>query len=153
MVTIASLIPSGAILIDPPVKDKNELLRLLVESLASNEDLIDATALYKDVIARESLAPTYLGYGCAVPHAHSQAILKSHVALAILSEGIDFTGQNSERANIVFLLVGPPDNPSLHLKLLSKIARFLHDPEFRSRLSQSASAQDVLQHLAQKEEP
>lgn len=151
MVTIESLIPKGAILIDPPVRSKQELLQAMVASLSECKDLIDGTILYKDVMARESLAPTYLGFGCAIPHAHSSAIKGSHVALALLTKGIDFNEASAEQANIVFLLVGPPDNPSLHLKLLSKIARFLHDADFRNLLIQSATPEEVLKLLSQKE--
>jgi len=152
MIPINSLIPEGAILIHPKVTNKDELIRKLVNCLSSCEDLLNPNTLYKDVMAREALAPTLMGMGCAIPHAHSAAITKTHIALAILDKGLIFSEQEKDYVNIVFLLVGPPNNPSTHLKLLSKIARFLHDADFRTNLASVQSVDEVIRLLNSKEE-
>lgn len=152
MIRIESLIPEGAILVNPAVSTKGELIRLMVDSLTPSQDVLDGDVLFKDVMAREAMSPTYLGYGCAIPHAHSAAVRTSRVALAILKDGVGFASDPGDRASIVFLLVGPSNSSAIHLKLLSKIARFLHDADFRNRLSTATDARQVLELLRLKEE-
>lgn len=151
MISLTSLIPEGAVLLRPEAGDKNSLIRALVDALIPSGELIDANALFKDVLAREALAPTGLGLGCAIPHAHSSAMRSTRLALAILDEGIDFDAPDGQKARVVVLLVGPPNNPSLHLKLLSKIARLLHDAQLREDLVRAQTPEEVLSLLAKKE--
>jgi mannitol/fructose-specific phosphotransferase system IIA component (Ntr-type) len=109
MIDLHTVLEKECVLVDPAVSDKESLLRALVGALAARGSVSDAERLFADVMAREKLAPTGLGEGCAVPHANSHAAAKSA---------------------IVVLMAGPPESMGSHLQIISKIARILHDPTF-----------------------
>jgi mannitol/fructose-specific phosphotransferase system IIA component (Ntr-type) len=103
-----------------------------VDLLAASGVVADRDGLLKDVLTREDLAPTGLGMSCAIPHAHSAAVLSTAVAAARLKSPVNFGAPDGTPATLIFLMVGPRDAAGMHLKLLSKFARFLHDDAFRA---------------------
>jgi mannitol/fructose-specific phosphotransferase system IIA component (Ntr-type) len=90
-------------------------------------------------MAREELASTSLGSGCAVPHAHSETLSTSLLAAARITPPADLDTPDGQPISLIFLLVGPSKNTIVHLKLLSKLARLLHDEVFRQQLLVSNS--------------
>ena len=92
-------------------------------------------------MAREELASTCLGSGCAVPHAHSETLSTSLLAAARITPPADLETPDGHPISLVFLLVGPSKNTVVHLKLLSKLARLLHDEVFRHQLLASDCAE------------
>jgi fructose-specific phosphotransferase system IIA component len=131
MISLRSILDPACVVVDLEAADKNTVIRVLVDKLAAGDAVNDAEALYRDVMAREHLAPTGLGMACAIPHAHSNAVSRTAVAAARLRTPIDFGAPDGSAATLVFLMVGPKDAAGIHLKLLSKFARFLHDDSFR----------------------
>ena len=131
----------ACILMDLQEQDKKRIIRQLVISLDTVHHLADPQKLLVDIMAREQLASTYLGSGCAVPHAHSETLATSILAAARISPPVKFETPDNQPVSLVFLLVGPPKNATVHLKLLSKLARLLHDEKFRRQLIEAPSAE------------
>ena len=152
MPTIHSLIHPECVLIRPEAHDKNGVIRLLIDALYSAGMAEDPDRLFRDVLAREALGPTGIGSGCAIPHAHSPAVECTAVAAAVLADGIDFEAPDGEPAKLVFLLAGPEKHAGLHLKLLSKMARLLHDSRLIESLSEAESSEAFLSLLQNREE-
>ena len=152
MLTIHSLLTPETVLVDPQVEDKSTLIKMMIAALGSCGQVTDLEKLHTDVMIREELSSTGLGYGCAVPHAHSDAVTDTVVAAAVMKEGIDFSGPDGEPARLIFLMVGPRSHTRLHLKLLSKLARFLHDEDFRETLKQVQDPEQFLRLLSDRED-
>jgi len=131
---MSKLISPDCIVLDTEKHTKPEVIQQLVDVLVASGALADANLLYKDIMKREALASTGLGFGCAVPHAHSAALDKTVVSIARLRQPLDFGSLDGEPVRMVFLMAGPKDSAGLHLKLLSKLARLLHDPQLRQAL-------------------
>ena len=112
--------------------DRAGVIKALVGLLDRAGACSDAALLERDVNAREELMPTGLGEGCAVPHAQSAGASRIAVAAAVLARPVDFRAPDGVPARLVFLMAGPPDSATTHLKLLAKLARLLHDPDFRA---------------------
>jgi mannitol/fructose-specific phosphotransferase system IIA component (Ntr-type) len=118
--------------VDVRAADKEEAIRALVRIADSAAAVKDPELLIHDILERERLAPTGLGESCAVPHAHSDGIADTRLVFARLAAPIDFGAPDDKDARLVVLMAGPRDSAGLHLKLLSKLARMLHDAEFRA---------------------
>jgi fructose-specific phosphotransferase system IIA component len=131
MISLRSILDPACVVVDLDSKNKNDVIRNLVDLVSRGEAIADRDSLLQDVMAREALAPTGLGMSCAIPHAHSAAVLRTVVAAARLKQPVDFGAPDGSPASLVFLMVGPKDAAGIHLKLLSKFARFLHDDAFR----------------------
>jgi len=113
---------------------KREAIAALVDLLATAGKAPDRDALLAAVLEREALAPTGLGDDCAIPHAQTDAVAETSVAVVRLAEPVDFGAPDGSPARLLFLLAGPRDSAAVHLRLLSKLARLLSDPEFRRAL-------------------
>ncbi|MBU1080693.1 MAG: PTS sugar transporter subunit IIA, partial [Spirochaetes bacterium] len=80
---------------------------------------------------REKLSSTGIGEGVAIPHALMEGVAATTMAVARLAEPVDFDAEDGGPVDLVFMIAGPRSDTGGHLKLLSKLARTLHDPEFR----------------------
>jgi len=151
MIAIGSLIPRECVLINPQVEDRESLLQLMVDRLNKAGKVQDSQRLFQDVMEREALSSTALGFGCAVPHAHSPGVAKTVIAAAVISQGIDYDAPDGEPVELVFLMAGSAAGARLHLKVLSKLARFLHDEEFREQLKKVADPEEFLALVQKKD--
>lgn len=131
MISLRSILDPACVVVDLNIKNKDTVIKYLVDLVAAGDAVADHDGLLRDVMAREALAPTGMGMSCAIPHAHSAFVLRTIVAAARLSSPVDFGASDGSPASLVFLMVGPKDAAGVHLKLLSKFARFLHDDSFR----------------------
>ncbi|MGE0074192.1 MAG: PTS sugar transporter subunit IIA [Sphaerochaetaceae bacterium] len=138
---ICKRLSTDCILLDLHEQDKEQIIRKLVAALHEAHHLSDPEKLLVDIMAREELASTCLGSGCAVPHAHSETLSTSLLAAARITPPADLETPDGHPISLVFLLVGPSKNTIVHLKLLSKLARLLHDEAFRHQLLASDCAE------------
>lgn len=144
------LLPESIIL-DPPQQGKEEVIRLLVETLQKTYQIGDAQQLVNDILDREQLASTCLGFGCAVPHAHSSSVHSTMMAAARLTPPQDFQAPDGDPVSLVFLLAGPKNSAGIHIRLLSKLARLLHAPDFRQGLLEAEQARDFYDLICRKD--
>lgn len=136
---ICKRLSTDCILLDLHEQDKEQIIRKLVNALHEAHHFPNPEKLLADIMAREELASTSLGCGCAVPHAHSETLSTSLLAAARISPPADLDTPDGQPISLLFLLVGPSKNAIVHLKLLSKLARLLHDETFRQQLLASNS--------------
>ncbi len=151
MIGICKRLDPSCILLDLHEQDKQRIIELLVDALHTVHHLSDPQKLLDDIMAREKLASTCLGSGCTVPHAHSDTLDTSILAAARITPPAKFETPDGQPISLVFLLVGPPKNAVVHLKLLSKLARLLHDEPFRQQLLASNSAEEFYALICSKE--
>jgi len=125
-------------------ENKSALLLALAESIATADSRVAAEQLFKQVIEREEAAPSSLGHGVALPHAHVPGITTPTCAIALIPKGIQLYPDEPEPVRLVFLLVSPPERPELHLAILGEIARLCADPQLRDQLIHCDDLQEVL---------
>lgn len=83
----------------PEIKDKADLLHMMVKKL---EEKGDVTSGYLgSVYDREKATATSIGRGIAIPHGNMMEINESRIAVAILDHPIEWSG---ELVDLVFLL-------------------------------------------------
>lgn len=148
---IGKRLQPACILLDLHASDKQAVISQMVDALRSCYPITAVDKLIEDILARENIASTCLGSGCAVPHAHSTGLKSSYIAAARLATPLQMDTPDEEPVSLVFLLVGPPLKASLHLKILSKLARLLHDERFRVALKQAKTPQEFLDTIIEKE--
>ena len=131
--------------------DKESTLKIMVD-LVGDEGLVrDRKALMKALKQREEVVSTGIGNSVAIPHADLPEIEKPRLALGVFPQGVDFDSLDEEPVQVVFLLLGTPRTPGLHMKILARIARLSKDEDFASGLSQAGGADGVLARLKELE--
>jgi len=124
--------------------DKDDAINKMVD-LASNSGLMtDINKVRECVIEREKLVSTGVGKGFAIPHGKTDEIKGIVAAFAVLKEPVDFDSIDLEPVQFVFLIVGKESLLNAHIKLLSRISRLMNKDEFREKLEEAKTPQEVL---------
>lgn len=91
----------------------------------------------------EREAPTGIGYGIAVPHAHTELAVEPKLAIGLGPEPLNFAAVDDVPVRLVFLVLCPANRPRRHLRLLARISRLMHDPGLRAGMMASRNAQEL----------
>jgi PTS system nitrogen regulatory IIA component len=128
---------------------KEDVLSLMVDLLAGSPAVKDKSVFLKDVLSREKLVTTGVGYGVAFPHAKSEAIGKVVFAFGRTKEGVDFDALDGMPVRLVFLIGAPKeqDPPRVYLNLMARLSFLMKDERNREKLLSTESAAEVLDLL------
>ena len=134
-------------------KRKPEIIRELVQVVSRCKGITDTDALYRGLMEREKLSSTGIGDGIALPHCMTPLVNTTHIAFGRKLEGAKFDSLDNQPVTLFFLLVGPDNDPSLHLRVLSKLARYLRHKTFCSSLLVAESPAEVIEAFRNRENP
>ena len=132
---MSSIIQKECIVFDIDTYDKNEAILTLVKKLKEQEKITSIDNFYQDVLDREKVAPTAIGYNIGLPHGRTNNVIEPAVCFGRLNNEIIWNEETKEVANIIILIAVPQDNEgNLHMQILSKLARKLMHEDFRNQL-------------------
>ena len=97
---------------------------------------------------RERTRGTAVGHGVAIPHATVPGLLRTKLAVVVLSEPLDYDGRGTP-VDVVLSLIGPPGDRQAHLQLLSLIAQRVIETSVLRDLRAAKTGADVRLALAQ----
>jgi len=133
------------------VENKGELLAQMVDMLHCSGKIGDPAPLLKSLLEREKIMTTGIGRGIAVPHAVSPEVKEQTIVLARIPKGTDFESLDRAPVYFVFLLVGPPEATSSHLKTLARISRLIQHTNFVESIKKAETAEEILKVLAEED--
>ncbi|WP_123041579.1 PTS sugar transporter subunit IIA [Cohnella candidum] len=135
-----SILSKEKIKLNVAVQDKFEAIRLagglLVEGGHVPPEYVDA------MIERENVSSTYLGAGLAMPHGTNEAkglIRSTGMSVLVLSEGVDFGGDEPARLVIGLAAVGDE-----HMEVLSSVAMMVSEEADMQRILNASSEEELL---------
>jgi len=134
----------GNIICDSKAKSVREVIAELARQVARNTAGMDAKEIEKEVMLRESVMPTVVGAGLAVPHARMAAVKDIVVAMALSRTGIDFGLDGMPAVKVVIMLLTPEDDPGVHLQVLSALSKDFADPKTVDTVSQFRTTAEVM---------
>jgi mannitol/fructose-specific phosphotransferase system IIA component (Ntr-type) len=108
--------------------------------------------VFQAAMDREKIMTTGVGRQVAIPHCKVKDGKEFSIAFGISESGIDFDAIDNQPVKIIFLLVGPEDNPGMHIRLLSRISRLISKEALRDKLLQVNEADAAYQLLKTEEE-
>lgn len=131
---VSRMLDLGRIWYNVPAKTVDEALSLMAKkiSLPAQSDRI---ALLEALKARESLLPTAVGYGIAMPHPRSLFLHdpdEARIGLFLFEEPLDWSAPDGQSVFAAFLILST--DPSIHLEALSELSRACQDAGFRKLL-------------------
>ncbi|WP_432397628.1 PTS fructose transporter subunit IIABC [Pseudarthrobacter sp. L19] len=121
-----------------------DVIRHLAGKVAANGRATEVEGLFADAFARESKTATGVPGGIAIPHCRSTAVTEATLAMARLSNPVDF-GAKDGPADLIFFIAAPEGADQEHLKLLSKLARSLIKKDFTAALRAASSQAEVVE--------
>ena len=146
---LTTLTDPRAVCVQAQFTRRDEAIRQLAMRLEALGKITDAEAFLVDVFQRESLGPTALGEGLAVPHGKSATVKEAAFAVATLCEPLEWEGVDGpEEVTLIFLLAIPPaEAGSTHIEVLTALTSRLADDDLRARVMAATTAEGVLTAL------
>ena len=137
------LINKELILIDADLKDKNEVIRCVGKLMDDAGKLNDEEGYIKAVFDREAEISTNLGDRIAMPHARTACVKEPGLAFIRLKDEIEWEGGNGP-VKLIFGIAAPETGGDIHLKILAKLARKLIYDDFKEKLFNVGSEEELL---------
>ena len=109
------IIKKENILFDVKAKNKEEMINQMVGLFSKGGYLSDKDQFRKDVLAREEIFPTYIGFGIGVPHGKSKGVTAKIIASYIFATLV-FTIYLIFAIGTIFLMFGT-DGGNLPIQL------------------------------------
>ena len=128
-------------------KDKESVITELVDLLDANGLLSDRDVALEAVLTRERTRSTGTGAGIAIPHGKCNAVKELVMAIGIAHEPIEFESVDGKPVAILILLISPADQTGPHIQALADISRLMMNEEFKQKLEQATSNDEVYQLL------
>lgn len=130
---LSEILKPGAVRSLAQVTSKKRLFQELAE-LAQSEYGLNASEVLDALQERESLGPTGVGQGVALPHARLHGLDKVVGLFIRLEKPLDFDAVDRQPVDLVFALLAPETSGVDHLKALALVSRTLRDADLRGKL-------------------
>lgn len=130
---LSSLLKPRGVRVLTDVSSKKRLLQAIAEMAEALVGL-PAPGIFDALQERESLGPTGVGHGVALPHARLGSLTEVQGAFLRLEKPIDFDSADRQPVDLVFALFAPADTGVAHLKALALVSRTLRDETLCAKL-------------------
>ena len=148
---ISDILSSEVIEVNLAVTDKDDAIRKIIDIAARSKKILDINKVTETIFEREKLVSTGVGKGFAIPHGKTDAISDIVASFVITGNPIDFDSIDGEPVRFIFLLVGKETLLNTHIKLLSRISRLMNKEEFRDKLLDAKTKEEVLSIFKEEE--
>jgi len=108
------------------VSSKKRLFQQLAE-LAQGVYGLEHQRSVEALMERESLGPTGVGRGVALPHARLEGLSSVVGVFVRIEKPVDFDSVDRQPVDLIFALFAPEDSGVDHLKALALVSRTLRD--------------------------
>ena len=130
---LSKLLIPGAVRVLGQLTSKKRLFQELGEVTFQAYGLSSAIVI-DGLQERESLGPTGVGNGIALPHARLEEIEKIFGVFIRLEKPLDYESVDRQPVDLVFGLFAPKDSGVEHLKALAQVSRTMRDPGICAKL-------------------
>lgn len=148
---LTDLCRDDRIIIPLLAKDKESILKEMVSVLDKQGAIKDAREILNLLLERERQLTTAVGDGVAIPHTKPCDVPVPLLVFGRTSLPVDFNSLDGQPVRLVFLLITPEGNISLHLKLLSRISRLMHGETLRRHLLEAKTPGEAVNLLREAE--
>ncbi|WP_024734813.1 PTS sugar transporter subunit IIA [Enterocloster asparagiformis] len=122
--------------------DKKDVIHRLAVELGKAGTITDTEEFYKDVLAREAISPTFVGFDMGLPHGKTDHVLEASVCFGRTAEPVVWNEESGEAADLIILIACPlAEAGDTHMKILANLSRKLMHEEFRESLRNSDEEQ------------
>jgi fructose-specific phosphotransferase system IIA component len=130
---------------------KEDVINEMIDLFKDDSRVMDLEKVRDAVLEREKIMSTGVGKGFAIPHGKTSAVKDIIGAFVKTSKAIDYDSLDGKPVNLIFLLVGKDTLVSSHIKLLSRISRLMNKDDFRDRLINADSPEDIINLFVEEE--
>ena len=130
---LSSILRPAAVKVVANVSSKKRLFQDLGE-IVGNVYGLDPQAVFAALQDRESLGPTGVGHGVALPHARMPGLDQVVGAFVRTEKPVEFDAVDRQPVDLVFALFAPDGAGVDHLKALALVSRTMRDGAICAKL-------------------
>lgn len=139
---------------DPPLprdkyvwQAKESVLLELADLVATGGRTSSANKLFTDLISREKKASTGLVRGIAIPHVRTQNVRELIFAFARSAAGIEFDCLDGEPAHLFFVIVAPPYDDQVYLRIYKQMATAFQSTDVKEEFLAATTPGEVIRAM------
>ncbi|MDH3263674.1 MAG: PTS sugar transporter subunit IIA [Paracoccaceae bacterium] len=136
---LSDILKPGAVKVVSNLTSKKRLFQDLGDLAAAVYELNPSEAA-DSLQERETLGPTGVGHGVALPHARIAGVDQVVGVFLKLEKPLDFNSVDRQPVDLVFALFAPLDSGVEHLKALALVSRTLRDAGVCGKLRANGDA-------------
>lgn len=152
MISIGEMLNAERVLMGVNGTDKQQVLGNIVRHLVAEGVLVHDQQMLRLLLEREAMMTTAVKHGIAFPHAFSPELENSCVCMAMLEQPVEWEALDGEPVDCIFLLLGPPDRQTDHLRMLARLSRLMSFPQVLEQLHTVHNPQQAWEVLIENEE-
>lgn len=122
------------------VHSKKRLFQEISQATADRL-LMQPETVLSVLMERETLGPTGVGHGVAIPHGRLEGLDRVVGLFFRMETPVDFDSVDRMPVDLVFALLAPAEAGAEHLKALASVSRLLRDENTRAKLRSTNDAQ------------
>lgn len=149
---LSKLLTPAAVRVMGQMTSKKRLFQELGEVAGQAYGLVAATAI-DGLQERESLGPTGVGNGIALPHARLVGLDKITGIFLRLEKPLDYESVDRLPVDLVFCLLAPKDSGVEHLKALALVSRTMRDSGICAKLRANSDPTKLYAILTEAKAP
>ena len=149
---LATLLKPEAVKVLPGISSKKRLFQDVGGTVESMFGLAEGVA-FDALQERESLGPTGVGNGIALPHARISGIESVAGAFIRLEKPLEFEAVDRLPVDLVFALFAPEDAGVDHLKALALVSRTMRDNVLCTKLRANEDSATLYTLLTDRRDP
>ncbi|MGB8812412.1 MAG: PTS sugar transporter subunit IIA [Paracoccaceae bacterium] len=130
---LSKLLIPVAVRVVGQLTSKKRLFQELGE-MVSQAYKLNASVAIDGLQERESLGPTGVGHGIALPHARLEDLNRIVAVFLRLEKPLDYDSVDRQPVDLIFGLFAPKDSGVDHLKALALVSRTMRDPGICAKL-------------------
>lgn len=124
---------------------RDEAIKLISDELAKQGKIQDTTEYYNAILEREKIVSTGIGMGVAIPHAKLTSVEDFFIAIAVLTQGVQWNALDGGTVRLIFMIGGPDDKQTAYLQILSSLTMAIKDEERRKKILTLNSPEAIIQ--------
>lgn len=150
-ISVSDLLVPERVSVAAEATSRKRALECLSALLAEGREASSRHRVFDQLVARERLGSTGLGFGVAIPHARVPGLREARGAFMRVGEGIDFDAPDGGRVDLIFGLAVPEQCTEEHLEILALLARLLSAGTLRESLRRARNREEALDLLVNGE--
>jgi len=148
---VSEILSKDFIIADLNSTDKESAINELIDLFINDPRVDDIQKVRQAVLDREKIMSTGVGKGFAIPHGKTDSVKEIIAAFGRKKDGIEYDALDGNPVNLIFLLVGRDTMISAHIKLLSRVSRMMNKDDFRLRLLNAETSEEIMNVFLEEE--
>jgi len=148
---VGEILSKDFIIADLNSTDKESAINELIDLFINDPRVDDIEKVRQAVLDREKIMSTGVGKGFAIPHGKTDSVKEIIAAFGRKKDGIEYDALDGNPVNLIFLLVGRDTMISAHIKLLSRVSRMMNKDDFRLRLLNAETSEEIMNVFLEEE--